>query len=363
MFDTIIGTFEGYKMRKEKKLFGFTIVFTILISILLYLTTKTPILITLGVAVETNDKAGQEKILENIRDGQRVVILYGMNNQEFDHIIDVVYDTPDFYWLDMKYRALSIGDLHILALGQKYADIEYLDNLIDEKTDEVLKELITDSMDDFEKTLKIHDWICDHVRYMETYNDGDQEVYGALIEKRARCAGYAKLFTIMLDKVGIKSEVISGESLDDGEKVPHAWNLVYMDGKPYYFDITWDDNDEIGWNHHWFAVTQKEFSKTHFPSQGYDWNYDANHTEHNYYLRNNMYLEKYYYKYISNMINQYGKNFSLKFENADLMNHTIEMITNQTELKKIMRESNMTYVKQITYEMSEGVNCLHLNFE
>ena len=351
-------------MKKEKRLFGGTIIFTIIISIALFLATKTELLPSLGLAIDANQINGNEKILEDIRDGKRVIVLYGMTNQEFDHIIDVVYDTPDFYWLDMQYRALSVGDLHVLALGQKYADIEYLDNLIDEKTNTAIKELnITSSMSDYDKTLKIHDWICEHVRYMETFNDGDQEVYGALVEGKARCAGYAKLFTIMLEKVGIRSEVISGESLDNGERVAHAWNLVYLDDKPYYFDVTWDDNDEIGLNHHWFAITQAEFAKTHFPSYGYDWDYNATHTEHNYYLRNNMYVENYYYKYISNMINRYGKDFSLKFADSDVMNHTIEMITNPTELKKIMKDTNMTYVKQITYEMSEGVNCLHLNFE
>ena len=54
-------------------------------------------------------------------------------------------------------------------------------------------------------------------------------------------------------------------------------------------------NIEIGKKYY---KVQAEFAKTHFPSYGYDWDYNATHTEHNYYLRNNMYVENYYYKYI-----------------------------------------------------------------
>ena len=349
---------------REKKKFGFTIVFTIILAIASFVCGKTDFLTNVGLAYYATTEAQQKEILEDIRDGRRVVALYGMDRESFDHFVDLVYDEPRFYWLDMEYKALSIGDLSVLMLKEKYSDIEYLEDLINQKVDMVINDIIEEDMDEYEKALAIHDWICVNVRYAETYNDGDQEVYGALIEKKARCAGYAKLFTILLDKVGIESEVISGTSLNDGEEVPHAWNLAYIDDKPYYFDVTWDDEDDaLGYNHHWFGVTKYEFSKTHFPSAGYGWNEGAVFTDACYYIREGKYIQSYNYKHIVKQILAQGRSFSIKCANEGTVDKFLSAVTVKSELQKIMMETGIKEVRQITYELSEGVNCLQVKLD
>jgi transglutaminase/protease-like cytokinesis protein 3 len=79
-----------------------------------------------------------------------------------------------------------------------------------------------------------------------------------LVLKRALCAGYAESFAYLLEKAGIEAYVISGDSIDRrGESVPHAWNLVYIDRQPYYFDITWNDNGKNA-TYDYFGVTSKD---------------------------------------------------------------------------------------------------------
>lgn len=68
------------------------------------------------------------------------------------------------------------------------------------------------------------------------------ESYGALVDRSAVCAGYAKALKILLDTAGIQSLVVTGEA-DNGTGVwgGHAWNAVCAGGSWRYVDATFDD--------------------------------------------------------------------------------------------------------------------------
>ena len=105
-----------------------------------------------------------------------------------------------------------------------------------------------DSLSDVEKALILHDRLAafneyDYENYMlaaqkqdvslipsESYN-----AYGALGLGVSVCMGYALAYDYLLEQIGIKSEYCSSDVLD------HAWNIVYIDDKPYHVDVTWDD--------------------------------------------------------------------------------------------------------------------------
>ena len=67
----------------------------------------------------------------------------------------------------------------------------------------------------------------------------NQSAYGALIDHEAACAGYAKLFQIVMVKLGIPTYYITGISTED-----HAWNLIELDDGFYHIDLTWDDQTD-----------------------------------------------------------------------------------------------------------------------
>jgi len=58
--------------------------------------------------------------------------------------------------------------------------------------------------------------------------------YGALVRQTASSAGLARGLQALLALLEIESFIILGE-LDD---VPHAWNLVYIDGYYYHIDVS-----------------------------------------------------------------------------------------------------------------------------
>lgn len=112
----------------------------------------------------------------------------------------------------------------------------------------ILKNLITDSMSDYEKLVKIYEYITYTVEY-DHYTHADRprvsySGYGALKYHLAVCEGYAELTKIMLDIAGVESIVIAG--IDEKSGVPHAWNLVKINGNYYHIDATWDATATIG---------------------------------------------------------------------------------------------------------------------
>lgn len=66
-----------------------------------------------------------------------------------------------------------------------------------------------------------------------------QSAYGALINCKCVCQGYAEAYKRILDAQGIICEVICGKI--KGSPDYHAWNVISFDKKNYYHvDVTWD---------------------------------------------------------------------------------------------------------------------------
>lgn len=107
---------------------------------------------------------------------------------------------------------------------------------------EKLNEIITNTGIDINKNeilrfLKIYRIIGINVEY-EKYKGWR----AALRDKKATCFGYSELLSLMLDRVGIKSTILEGESYTNGIREGHAWNQVRINGKWYNCDLTWDSD-------------------------------------------------------------------------------------------------------------------------
>ncbi len=63
--------------------------------------------------------------------------------------------------------------------------------------------------------------------------------YGALVNGRAVCEGYSRLFKAVLDELGVECELVSGYYLNGESFEPHMWNYVQdEDGNWYAVDVT-----------------------------------------------------------------------------------------------------------------------------
>lgn len=94
---------------------------------------------------------------------------------------------------------------------------------------------------DVDKALLLHDRLAVWTEYdlarLEngTIPDVSYTAYGILVNQTGVCQGYALAYDYLLEQVGIRSDYVSSDLLN------HAWNIVYINNKPYHVDTTWDD--------------------------------------------------------------------------------------------------------------------------
>ena len=73
----------------------------------------------------------------------------------------------------------------------------------------------------------------------EKYPDVN-DAYGALIDQKCVCGGYAKAFQLLLELSGVKCCYIEGYKAND-ENTKHAWNAAQINGRWHYFDSCWKE--------------------------------------------------------------------------------------------------------------------------
>lgn len=98
------------------------------------------------------------------------------------------------------------------------------------------------SMNEWEKELYIHDFICSNVRYDKLKKPYSHEIIGPLGQGVGVCEGIAKTVKILCDALGIWCMIaVSDSNPDKNIKYRHAWNVVKIGGIYYHLDATFDN--------------------------------------------------------------------------------------------------------------------------
>lgn len=144
---------------------------------------------------------------------------------------------------------------------------------------------------DYEKALRIHDWVCENIYYDEdgvSSNNLDSTAYVAsdvLYRRKAACLGYSNLYAALCRAAGLHCTVVTGyalgvtegesawtdESINTGD-ANHAWNEVNLEGRWVIVDATWDSQNKLkdgvwesgnGISHLFFDANLRFFSQNH----------------------------------------------------------------------------------------------------
>ena len=185
--------------------------------------------------------------------------------EEFLIVIDTyLRDYAHHFWLGSNYSYSTSGGAVENFYPEYIMSGETLENAreaFDQKVEKILSG-IDDSMSDFEKELYIHDTLAGMIEYTQGTNT--HNAYGALVEGKAVCEGYAESFQYLLHRAGIRSFIITGSSINPSTGNPenHAWNLVRIEGEYYHTDLTWNDQgDELF--HAYFNQTETIIKEDH----------------------------------------------------------------------------------------------------
>lgn len=140
------------------------------------------------------------------------------------------------------------------------------EELVNAMADELLAQITTDDMSQYEKAKAIFFWVHNNIGYYDgtPKTDWIQGAYRGLAEKRGDCFVYFATSKCLLTQAGIKNMDIA--------KIPtktnHYWNLIDLGDGWYHFDAT-RRKDKT-----YFFYTPDaelmEYSRTHKDSHNYD---------------------------------------------------------------------------------------------
>lgn len=221
-----------------------------------------------------NSTGGQEKI-----------------EKAFQSALDAFfYDHPDLFYLDLTKISLLIKSSSIASkttyrvsivpnntssyLSDSFKSNSDVENAINKvKTEKInIINSISKEASDYEKALKVHDYLVKNLEYESSLQEeNNRNIYGALIEKKVVCEGYAKSFKYLMDELNIECIIVSGTATNSsGISEAHMWNYIKLNDKWYGVDVTWDDPIIIGntnskniIRHNYFCKGQSVFEKTH----------------------------------------------------------------------------------------------------
>ena len=188
--------------------------------------------------------------------------------QVYETLFAYKNDHPEVFWLKNSYQYYyENGNTHIYLAFSMNGDI-----LADAKTrlNTVVEKIVNSApknASEFERELYINDYLSDNCEYDYDALENQEivanknDAYGALVDKKAVCEGYARAFQLLCSKLDLECVSIVGTT----DNIAHQWNCVKIGGSWYHIDATWNDtkNDEKHSEYDYFNLNDEQMNKTH----------------------------------------------------------------------------------------------------
>lgn len=277
-------------------------------------------------------------------------------------------DYGDLFWISgYQYNTYSSGDsIDGVEFEPKYTVSKEQRDLymatIENTASEWLAGIDTDASD-FEKALYVFETLIEKVDY-DTESPENQNILSVFLYQSTVCQGYADAAWYLLDKLGIKSTVITGTA--NGES--HAWNLVYLDGAYYYMDVTWGNSRYLNGNNEktkrvnyaYFAMTTEEISQNHVIQSSFEVPECLSNAD-NYFVHEGLYYDWFGVDAIGNRLaesyNSQDKEISLKFSSSDLYSRVITYFIDDNHLSDYCKGLSSVY-----YLLDENANVITIQW-
>lgn len=164
---------------------------------------------------------------------------------EISMIVDCVrLDNPLFFYVSSTFN--YVKDLSknkcIVRLDYKYPR-----SFVRQTTNTIMTYLrvfdTVKSGSDVDKEIYVHDYCLNNFHYDNSFGDDSHSILGPILNKTAVCEGIAKFVKLSLDHLGVKNLVVCGKArnpIDNSTLERHAWNIVFVEGRAYHLDVTFD---------------------------------------------------------------------------------------------------------------------------
>ncbi len=175
-----------------------------------------------------------------------------------DTFAAVYNDHPELFWMDTAYSCKYKKDGKCAEIELQFNDTA--NNLENEKAvfEDKVNVIVSKAMEldsDYDREKYVHDALIGQVEYLSSAKM-NQSAYSALVNGTTVCAGYARAFQYMMQKLWIPCYYCTGYA---GES--HAWNIVALDDGYYNVDATWDDTGTGTYTY--FNKTDADYAGNH----------------------------------------------------------------------------------------------------
>lgn len=178
---------------------------------------------------------------------------------QLKNVVMAVYnDHPELFWLNTiftcKYDQNKICAELELEFNMTKEELATASTEFFNTTNNLLTQ-VENLGTPYEKERRLHDMLIERIEY-EKGADKNQSAYSALVEGKSVCAGYARAYQYLMQRLGIPCYYCTGFAGTD-----HAWNIVALDDGYYNVDLTW--NDTPGGEYDYFNRTDSDYAGTH----------------------------------------------------------------------------------------------------
>ena len=176
-------------------------------------------------------------------------------------------DHPEVFWDVTGYITSGLGfEVKGMYVASRYSkkELKEMKLKLNEKIDEFLSTVPSGkSPKELEKFT--HDYLIENCEYdydasaenenKDSKGKSDSAIiagtaYGAIVNGKAVCQGYARAYQLLLNRLGVDCVIIRGKAEPKKDTIlfnltgaNHAWNAVKNGTTWLMTDVTWDDND------------------------------------------------------------------------------------------------------------------------
>lgn len=167
-------------------------------------------------------------------------------NEWNNAFLSVILDHPELFWLNSGiYTEYDFNGNVIKVQLSFYDDIPDINDAKMSFEGEVDK-IVTAASElksDYDKEVYVHNYLADKL----TYGAGnlDQSAYSAIVGDETVCAGYAKAFQYIMQKMEIPTYLSIGWGGSTSSGGMHGWNIIKLGNDYYNVDVTWDDQSPV----------------------------------------------------------------------------------------------------------------------
>lgn len=134
----------------------------------------------------------------------------------------------------MKPYENGVGRIYYRMPAEEYVERQAR---FEELIENILNSCLETDDDDFEKCLKLYDYVSAHFTYNDDFleNMTDGANYTAFMTGKGQCIELSSVYAYLLLQAGVEAMQIGCNNSD----IAHAWTYVVLNGKGYHSDPTW----------------------------------------------------------------------------------------------------------------------------